>query len=190
MDSVLIKRLQEGDLEALGELYEEHKSLVYRTALTITHNEHAADDILQECFVRLHTYAASVDSERPLKPWLYRVTLNLAYDWSSKSRWTQTVDDVVEWLTDLPSPFPAPDVRTEEEETSKLVREVIKELPPSHRSVVVLYYLENLSLEEIGKILELPCGTVKSRLYYARERLRKALIRRQRPVPEMSYEFT
>ncbi|MGC9356534.1 MAG: RNA polymerase sigma factor [Anaerolineae bacterium] len=190
MDNLLIKRLQNGDLEALGELYKRYHDLVFRTALAVTRNEHAAEDILQECFVRLHTYAATVDGERPLKPWLYRVTLNLAYDWASKTRWTQPVDDVLEWLSGLPTPFPAPDRKTEEEETVRLVREVIAGLPPTHRSVVVLFYLESLSLEEIGRVLELPIGTVKSRLYYARERLRKALTQRQRPVPEMSYEFT
>lgn len=189
-DSLLVKRLQNGDLEALGELYTQYKDLVYRTALAITRNVHAAEDILQECFVRLNTYAATIDGERPLKPWLYRVTLNLAYDWSSQRRWTQPVDDVLEWLAGLPTPFTSPDRKTEERETARLVREVIDTLPPAHRSVVVLFYLENLPMEEIGRILELPVGTVKSRLYYARERLRKALTQRQRPVPEMSYEFT
>jgi RNA polymerase sigma-70 factor (ECF subfamily) len=189
-DSLLVTRLQEGDLEALGELYTRYKDLVYRTALAITHNVHAAEDILQECFVRLNTYATTIDGERPLKPWLYRVTLNLAYDWSSQRRWTQPVDDVLEWLSGLPTPFTSPDRKTEERETARLVREVIDTLPPAHRSVVVLFYLESLPMEEIGRILDLPLGTVKSRLYYARERLRKALTQRQRPVPEMSYEFT
>ena len=56
--------------------------------------------------------------------------------------------------------------------------------------VVVLFYLEELPVDEIGQILEIPVGTVKSRLHYARQRLRESLVRRQRPVPELSYEFT
>jgi RNA polymerase sigma-70 factor (ECF subfamily) len=190
MDRLLIEQLQTGDLTALGELYRRHKDMVYRTALAVTHDQRAAEDILQECFVRLHTYADSVDAERPLKPWLYRVTVNLSYDWCNKRRWMQPVDDLLEWFSGLPSVFPAPDRQAEAQETVKMVREVIDGLPPTHRSVVVLFYLENQPIQEIGRILEIPEGTVKSRLYYARERLRESLVRRQRPVPEMVYEFT
>ena len=188
--SSLIERLQQGDLKALGKLFEEHKELVYRTALAITHDERAAEDILQECFVRLYTYAASVDSERPLKPWLYRVTVNLAYDWSSKKPVGQPLDEVLEWLSGLPGAFPAPDRKAEEKETMRMVREVVDGLPPLHRAVIVLFYMENLTVDEIAGVLDLPVGTVKSRLHYARERLRDILTQRQRPVPELAYEFT
>ncbi|MBN1875134.1 MAG: sigma-70 family RNA polymerase sigma factor [Anaerolineae bacterium] len=178
-------------MSALGELYESHKTLVYRTALAITRDERIAEDILQECFVRLYTYVASVDSERPLKPWLYRVAVNLAYDWSnSRHRLGSSLDDVLEWLSGIPGGFPSPDRKAEEHDTMRMVREVIAGLPASHRAVIVLFYMENLTVEEISQILELPAGTVKSRLHYARERLRDMLLRRQRPVPEMMYEFT
>ena len=190
LDRQLILRLQSGDRTALGTLYKRYKDLVYRTALATTHHRRAAEDILQECFMRLYTYAGSIDPERPLKPWLYRVTLNLVYDWSADQHWTQPIADILEWFTDLPATFPAPDRQTEEKEIIHLVREVVAELPTPHRNVVVLYYLENLPLEEISQILEVPEGTIKSRLFYARERLRASLTRRQRPVPEMIYEFT
>src|SRR5690554_3027147 len=100
-EAELVVALQCGDLEALGELFECYKTLVYRTALAITRDERAAEDVLQECFVRLYTYASSVDTERPLKPWLYRVTVNLAYDWSSR-KILQPLDDILEWLSGLP----------------------------------------------------------------------------------------
>lgn len=190
MEQLLIQRLQRGELNALGELYEQYKHLVYRVALAATRDHRAAEDILQECFVRLYTYAKTIDPERPLEPWLYRVTLNLVYDWATKTRWTQPLEDLVEWLHGLPGMFPAPDHKTEEREMAALVREVIADLPPAHRAVVTLFYLEELSLEEIARIMELPVGTVKSRLHYARERLREALTRKQRPVPELQYEFT
>ncbi len=190
MDSLLIERLQAGDLEALGELYTRYKDVVFRTALATTRDQRVAEDILQECFVRLYTYVNTVDPQRPLKPWLYRVTLNLVYDWSAKTHWTQPIEDLLEWISSLPGAFPTPDHETEDQEMINLVRAVIADLPPSHRAVVVLFYMENQPVEEIGRILELPVGTIKSRLHYARERLRKALARRQRPVPELSYEFT
>lgn len=188
----LIARLQDGDLTALGMLYEQHKDLVYRTALAVSRDVRAAEDILQECFVRLYKYADSVDTSRPLSPWLYRVTVNLAYDWSAKKQPSviQPLDEVLEWLADLPSVFPSPAHRAEEKETSRMVREVVDGLPTPHRAVIVLYYSENLSVQEISEVLDLPEGTVKSRLYYARGRLRDMLDKRQRPAPEMTYEFT
>ncbi len=188
-DAELVLRLQEGDLKALGGLFERYKTLVYRTALAITRDERAAEDILQECFVRLHTYGASIDVNRPLRPWLYRVTVNLAYDWTNR-RVMRPLDDVLEWLSGLAGAFPAPDGKAEEKETRRIVREVIAELSPLHRTVIVLFYMENLSIDEISQTLELPVGTVKSRLHYARGRLRELLVQRQHPVPEMTYEFT
>ena len=188
-EAELVRRLQRGDLEALGVLFKHHKQLVYRTALAVTRDEHAAEDILQECFVRLFTYATSIDADRPLKPWLYRVTVNLSYDWSSK-RVAQPLDDILDWISNLAGAFPAPDHKAEEQETMKMVREVVAELPPLHRAVVVLFYMENLSINEVSQVLDLPIGTVKSRLHYARGRLREMLTQRQRPVPEMTYEFT
>jgi len=186
----LVERLQQGDLKALGTLFERYKDLVYRTALAVTRDERAAEDVLQECFVRLYTYAASVDTERPLKPWLYRVTVNLSYDWSTEKPASQPLDDVLEWLSGLPGAWPSPDRKVEDRELMRMVREVIAELPPLHRAVIVLYYMENLAVDEIAGTLQLPVGTVKSRLHYARVRLREALMRKQRPVPEMMYEFT
>ncbi len=79
-DLLLIRKLQAGEMEALGTLFERYSTAVYRTALAITRDERAAEDILQECFLRMYTYAASIDPKRPLRPWLYRVTVNLAYD--------------------------------------------------------------------------------------------------------------
>jgi RNA polymerase sigma-70 factor (ECF subfamily) len=181
-ESHLIRRLQQGNLKALGTLFIAHKDMVYRTALAITRDRRAAEDVLQECFVRL-------DTQRPLKPWLYRVTVNLSYDWSA-TKPAQPLDEVLEWLSGLPGAFPSPDGKAEQKETMGMVRQIIDELPQPHRAVIVLFYLENLSLEEISQVLELPLGTVKSRLYYARERLRKALKRRDHTVPEMQYEFT
>ncbi len=189
-ESRLIRRLQSGDLSALGTLFELFKDAVFRTALAITRDERAAEDILQECFVRLHHYAASVDPERPLKPWLYRVTVNLSYDWFSKKPVQQPLDEVLEWLSGFQNVFSAPDRKAEERELVGMVREVIAELPPLHRAVIVLFYLENLPVEEVAEVMELPVGTVKSRLHHARKRLRDTLARRQRPVPEMAYEFT
>ncbi len=188
-EAARVERLQAGDLDALGELFQVHHQRVYRTALALTRDERAAEDIVQECFVRLYRYASSVDSARPLQPWLYRVTVNLAHDWASGHRW-QPLDDILEWLGGRGEVFPSPDREVERREMVQVVREAIAELPLSHRAVIVLHYLEDLSLDEIAQVLDIPVGTVKSRLHYARQRLRVLLTQRQVTLPEMLYELT
>ncbi len=189
-DSTAIRRLQQGDRQALGWLYDRYRMAVYRTALAMTQDESVADDILQEAFIRLYTYAASVDPERPLRPWLYRVTLNLVRDWSRKRVFGRSVDDLLEWFSALAAPVASMEAAIERDEVIALVRQVIETLPQAHREVVVLFYLEELPIELIAETLEIPAGTVKSRLHYARRKLREVLRRRQRGVPELAYEFT
>ena len=95
-DGWLVSRVRDGDLDALGELYERHKALVYRTALAIIHDEGAADDVLQDVFLRIYTYAHRIDTTLPLEPWLYRVTVNQAYSWITRTkRWVRTVQAVL-----------------------------------------------------------------------------------------------
>ena len=80
-DTELVLCLQAGSLEALGVLYDRHRNLVYRTALAITGDAEAAGDLLQDVFLRLHRFADHIDVQRPLEPWLYRMTTNLSYTW-------------------------------------------------------------------------------------------------------------
>ena len=189
-DGWFIVRLREGDIESLGELYERYHTLVYRTALAITCDEKAAEDILQDAFLRVYTYADRIDEARPLGPWLYRVTVNLAYSWTSRvKRWWHSLQDTLDNLSLSPRYYP--EAIAEEQEWQQLLQQAIYALPPRHRVVIVLHYLEGLSLKEIAYVIDAPEGTVKSRLHYARERLRKAILEQEhRLVPEVAYDFT
>lgn len=189
-DSFLIARIRDGDIEALGELYERYKTKVYRTAIAITHDEHVADDILQEVFLRVNRYAESFDETQPFEPWVYRITVNLSYSWANKAkRWVHFFQGAMERLK-------APSARDPESVTAvreqrELVRRAIDRLPEPHRVVVILYYLEGLDVSEIALALEVPEGTIKSRLYYAREKLREAIAVQPAGVSsEVVYDFT
>jgi RNA polymerase sigma-70 factor (ECF subfamily) len=189
-DGQLVVRLRRGDLESLGELYERYKTLVYRTALAITCDERAAEDILQDAFLRVYTYADRIDETVPLGPWLYRVTVNLAYSWTSRvKRWLYSLQDTLDrWAL---STRWHPEAIVEDREWRQSLRQAIDALPPGHRVVIILHYLEGLSLKEIAYVIGVPEGTVKSRLHYARESLRKAILEREhRLVPEVAYDFT
>ncbi len=187
LDGERIFRLRRGDMEALGELYEEYKTPIFRTALAITRDSGAAEDILQECFVRLFASADRLSTDRPIGPWLYRVAVNLSCDWiQNHRRWSRISEGLEQWLHSL---RPAPEREVENRELQERVRAAIENLPLAQQVVVVLFYLEGLSLKEIAEILEVPEGTVKSRLHYGREALKEALAEWQ-PRRGVVYELT
>ncbi len=173
-DAVLVERLRDNNLDALGALFDRHYAQVYRTAAAITRDNAVAEDVAQDCFLKLHQYAHRIDVSLPLAPWLYRVTVNLSYTWISRR---QKRKISLEALVDrLMSPAgSAPDQMAEHNETQHHVRQAISELHFNQRVVIVLHYLCGLSLEEIAEMLDCPVGTIKSRLYYARESLRHRL---------------
>jgi RNA polymerase sigma-70 factor (ECF subfamily) len=187
-DARLILKLQSGDLEALGLLYDRHRLPVFRTALAITHDQDAAEDILQECFLRLHTYVHRVDTSLPLSPWLYRITVNLSYTWvTRRNKWRAPLEDFVDQLIGPAKYNPEPEAERRDE--MRLMQRAIDSLPFSQRVVVVLYYLNDLSLQEISDILGVPVGTVKSRLHYGRENMRRQMEGTAQSA-EVQYEFT
>lgn len=187
-DRTLVLQLQHGDLEALGVLYERHRHLVYRTALSITTDEETAADLLQDVFLRLYRFASRIDPQRPLEPWLYRMTANLAYSWLKRRHlWQSALEDMAKWLAR--EKRPTPHHQAELAEAWDQVREALSVLPLQQRVVVVLYYLNDLSLEEIADILDVPVGTVKSRLHYARRALKEQLGLRGGDFPEAYHEL-
>ena len=188
-DSDLILKLQDGSLEALGELYDRHQQLVFRTALVITGDDEAANDLLQDVFLRLFRFAGNIDPVRPIEPWLYRMTTNLAYDWvKRRSRLPRPLEDLIDWLA-VPGKN-QPDAAVEKNDDWERVQKAVSSLPLSQRVVIVMYYLNDLSLREIADILEVPVGTVKSRLYYGRLALKRKLGMEQDILPDWNYEST
>jgi RNA polymerase sigma-70 factor (ECF subfamily) len=182
-DRELIQRLCDGDLNALGTLYDRYRLLVFHTALAITRDRQAAEDILQECFLKVNAYARRIDVNLPLEPWLYRVTVNLSYTYvTRRSRWLTSLENVIDRLV---SPArTSSEYHAEMSELQSVIRQAINDLQPSQRMTVILYYLNDLSLKEISYILDCPVGTVKSRLYYGREHLKRQLEEYLRPRHE------
>jgi RNA polymerase sigma-70 factor (ECF subfamily) len=137
--------------------------------------------------LRLYRYAGRIDSGRPLEPWLYRMTANLSYTWVTTSRrWLQPLEEFTDWLVSggksgLHDQF-------EKIDESKRVQQAISALPLNQRVVVVLYYLNDLSLQEISEILDVPVGTVKSRLHYGRQALKRSLGLQGDQLPDLNYE--
>ena len=188
-DDQLIAQVRGGDLKALETLYEKYKDQIYRTALAITRDQQAAEDILQDCFLRLHANIDRLDGSVPIAPWLHRVTVNLSYNWHSRGRrWIHSLEGVIENL--VASSRGLPERQVERTELKDTVQKAIDTLSFSQRVVVVLFYLSGFSLEEIAYVLDCPVGTVKSRLHYARRNLRRWLEREGYWQPEVACEFS
>jgi RNA polymerase sigma-70 factor, ECF subfamily len=190
-DPELVIQLQNGSLEALGALYDRHQKLVYRTALVITGDQEAASDLLQDVFLRLYRFAGRIDWQRPLEPWLYRMTTNLSYTWVKRNqRWTRPLEDLADWLAGSNKNHPYEIV--ERRDDWDQVQKAVLALPLQQRVVVVLYYLNDLSLQEISEILDVPIGTIKSRLHYGRKALKKSMglgtFGDGKQLPDLNYE--
>ena len=186
-DRELVLQLQSGSLEALGTLYDRHRRLVYRTALAITSDTDSTADLLQDVFLRLHRFAKNIDPSRPLEPWLYRMTINLTYDWiKRRNRLPRPLEGVADWLvgTGKNPPYEA----VERNDEWHQVQKAIAALPLTQRIVVTLYYLNDLNLKEIADILDVPVGTVKSRLYYGRIALKRNLGLDKEMASDLNYE--
>ncbi|HEX9373696.1 MAG TPA: sigma-70 family RNA polymerase sigma factor [Roseiflexaceae bacterium] len=176
-DGALVRQVAQGQIAALEQLFVCYQRQVYQLALGITRDAETAEEVLQDTFYRLYLHAAQIDDSLPLLPWLYRVAANLAYNRARRRTfWSEPFHTLAErlWAPARRSPEQV----AEQHELQALVRALLDELPPHHRAVLVLHYLQDYSIPEIAGILDCPEGTVKSRLHHARKRLRGRLQQR------------
>lgn len=173
-DRDLIIRMQAGDLDALGDLYDRYRFVVFRTAVAINGDVESASDLLQDVFLRLYRFSDRIDPDRPIQPWLYRMTANLAYTLMKRERnWFRLLTNFVDSFSSQARNPPAETAETSDDWDH--LQKAIANLPFNQRIVIIHYYLNDLSLQEIAEVLEIPEGTVKSRLHYGRNALKKAM---------------
>jgi RNA polymerase sigma-70 factor (ECF subfamily) len=156
-----IKAAQNGSVDDLERLFRAHWPRAYRAALLVTNDAAAAEDIAQEAFLAAIRNLDRFDRRRPFAPWLHRIVVNRAIDWTRARRLRAEVE-LGEHLA------AAPDLGTGGETFAH-----IGELTPEHRAVVVLRYVLEYTPGEIAKLLDLPRGTVNSRLRRGLDRLKE-----------------
>jgi RNA polymerase sigma-70 factor, ECF subfamily len=154
-DASLVRAAQGGSERAVEELFARHWPDAYRTALLIAHDRAAAEDIAQEAFLSALRALPRFDRRRPLRPWLHRIVVNRAIDFARARRLRREVD--VDAVPEAAAPA------TEATGLGSLGAALAR-LSPEHRAVVVMRYLLELTPGEIAEALELPRGTVNSRL--------------------------
>src|SRR3954447_23625094 len=152
-ERVWVRRAQAGSAPAFDALYRAHWPRAYRAAYLVVHDAAAAEDIAQEAFRAAIRALDRFDRRRPFGPWLHRIVVNRAIDWS-RARTLRAEIEADDSLAADPEP-PA--------ELSELVR-ALAGLAPEHRAVIVLRHLLEYTPGEIADLLDLPRGTVNSRL--------------------------
>jgi RNA polymerase sigma-70 factor (ECF subfamily) len=173
-DEALIRRMQAGDLDAFEALFLRYRAAIYRTAYGLTGDRHAAEEVLQDTFARAYQRRAILRTDMSPLPWLHRVAINLCYTRLGRRRLPAgPIEEAVLRLVRDGAAEPAE--RAERRELRQIVREGVAALPPKHQGVVLFYYLHGLSLQETATALDLPLGTVKSRIHYALRSLRAQL---------------
>lgn len=176
-----IKQVKKGDQNAFGEIVEIYKNKVYQICFRMLGNRHESEDVAQETFIRAYVNIDTFKTELKFSTWLFRIATNLCIDRIRKKKPDFYLDAEVsgtEGLTlysQIPSDVESPDVEVESLELQETIQKEILKLPEKYRSVIVLKYIEELSLNEISEILDLPLGTVKTRIHRGREALRQQL---------------
>jgi RNA polymerase sigma-70 factor (ECF subfamily) len=161
-----IRGAQDGSVPDLERLFRAHWPRAYRAAYLIVQDAAAAEDVAQESFISAIRALDRFDRRRPFGPWLHRIVVNRAVDWTRR----RTARSEVE----LGHPPAQTTVRAEPGEATALAEGLV-ELTPEHRAVIVLRYLLDYRPSEIAELLELPRGTVNSRLRRALDALGERL---------------
>jgi RNA polymerase sigma-70 factor (ECF subfamily) len=178
VDSELIRLAQQGDTGAYGQLVQRHQEPVFRLAYLICGDPDDAEDIAQESFIAAYHALSRFDSERPLRPWLLRITANTA---RNKRRSVGRYLNVLRrWANEWASEADAEAQASETLEADALLA-AVRRLSEADQTIIYLRYYLELSVAETAQALDIEAGTVKSRLSRALGRLRESVMR-ERPL--------
>ena len=182
IETLLIDELREGDMTALAILVEKYKRLVYRVAIQITKNHEDANDVMQDTFLKVYESIHSFRKDAAFETWLYRIVVNHATNLVKRrerrrelplsSTSEMEIHPDLRRTADLAN---NPHLNLEKKERQRWVTQAINSLPLKQRTVVILHEFEGLTHPEIASILNCSEGTVRSRLHYARHKLKDLL---------------
>jgi RNA polymerase sigma-70 factor, ECF subfamily len=172
-DDELIGQCQSGDADAFGVLVRRYAARANQVALGLVGDHADAMDISQEAFVRAWRHIRKFRGQSSFFTWYSSILRKVALTWLRR-RWKNTDVDLMD-ASAVPAGGFDPTVLAERNEQAECLWHAVLHLPTRHREVIVLSHLENLSYKEIAEVLEIPIGTVMSRLHAARKALRKQL---------------
>lgn len=165
-----VLQAQSGSREALDELFKSVQEPLFRYIVTVVNDRHLAEDVLQEVFIRIYRKLRWLREPQAFRAWSYQIATREAFRYLKRERlWTDQVrDEGVLNVMPAAKPVYSP-------ELVRQLPELVGALSPASRAVIVLFYLHEMSLVETAAVLDIPVGTVKSRLAYGLESLRRRL---------------
>ena len=179
-EAILIERCRAGDLAAFEPLVEKYRQRVYRLAYNVLRDSDEAWDVAQDAFIRAFQALPSFRGDSAFYTWLFRIVMNVARDRArqhaarGRAFGTERVDEK-DWDRVLIEQATGPDAHATQVEERERIARALATLSEPHRAIIMLSDLEGLSYREIAEVLNIPMGTVMSRLHNARRRLRDAL---------------
>lgn len=184
MDNIetrLVKLALKGDQRAFAEIVELYKDKIFHLGYRMLSNRHEAEDVVQETFLRVYKNLDRYDQKQKFSTWIYRIGTNLCIDRLRKRKPTYSLDaelndqDGTDGYALLPGDERTPESEYLLSETQQLIHQAIDSLPDKYKTVMVLRYLQELSLQEISEVMDMPVTTIKTRVHRGREFLRKKL---------------
>jgi RNA polymerase sigma-70 factor (ECF subfamily) len=194
-DCVLLRGLRAGEEEAYEALIQRFEQPIFNIVSRLLDDPADAPDVVQEVFLKVFRNVGSFRGDSSIKTWIYRIAVNEARNqrrWFSRHRRREVNLEIDEpgdsyprnYQAWLPDPGRSPFDVTLDHETQVLIESALAEVNPKFRAALVLREIEGLSYEEIGEILEISLGTVKSRILRGRDALKKNLSGRLEPASQ------
>ena len=164
-DELLALKIREGDHRAFELLVKRWNKSLIAFVYRFTHDFEVSKDIIQECWISIYQGLNKLQEPEKIKPWMYRIAHNKTIDYLRKHSKTTS--------TDFPEDVQAEEKSDEVDDRVELIRKLINQLPAQQKAILTLFYLERQPIKEIANILKVPIGTIKSRIFYAREKLKR-----------------
>ncbi len=175
-DEQLVEQFRAGDENAFRKLVKRYEKDIYRYLVRFLGNPAWAEDVFQDTFLQVHLSAGTFDISRSFRPWLYTIASNKARDFMRSQARRPTVnvsaiesddDDQIDLWSILLQDNETPSTLFDRNQEIEIVREVVAQMPENLREILMLAYFKQLPYKEIAEVLDVPLGTVKSRLHAA-----------------------
>ncbi len=177
-DAELVERLQKGDLKALDELFRRHRNAAYGIGYRLLGNAEDALDVVQEAFIHVMRAIGAFRGQSTFRTWLYRIVTHAALDYrryrAVRSSGSLDTEESVEPAATGPS-NPAPDQEAQTQDLRAAIDKALENVSEKNRAALVLYAIEGMSYKEVAEVLGISVGTVMSRIFNARQRLKELL---------------
>lgn len=181
-DKELVLRVQNGDQEAFKQLFELYNRRAFAVAFGVVKNQQDALDVVQDAFIKVYKHIHNFQGSSSFYTWLYRIVMNLSIDHVRKVRRVTDFDDRIGTQTNSVNQPLTPSIQDSNpgktvvrKELTGKIKEALEQLPDYHRAVILLREVEGLSYEEMSEVLQVPKGTIMSRLFHARKKMQESL---------------